>query len=92
MMGLGLGLSLATVLGGLVVARWAFRGPDRFATKLVVGGFVTRMVLLFSLAALVVASTGVDLGTFVLWLVGFYFALVMVEAWLLARESLGVDR
>jgi hypothetical protein len=92
MMVLGAALSLATVVGGLFLARLAFRGPDRYATKLVVGGFVTRMILLFSLTAGVVAATGIDVGTFVLWLVGFYFALVLVEAWLLSRESLEAAR
>ena len=92
MMALGAGLSLATIVGGLWLAQVAFRGPDRYATKLVVGGFVTRMILMFSLTAGVVAVTGLDVGTFVIWLVGFYFTLVMVEAWLLARESLEIDR
>jgi hypothetical protein len=84
---LGGGLSLATIVGGLWFARLAFRGPDRFATTLVVGGFVTRMALLCLLTATIVATTGIELASFLIWLVGFYFVLVVLEAWLLARES-----
>lgn len=85
-MALGAGAALATVLGGYWLARLAFRGPDRFATKLVVGGFITRMILLFGIAAAVVLATGADPASFVLWLVSFYFALILVEAWILARQ------
>jgi hypothetical protein len=87
-MALGAAVSLASVLGGYYLARFAFRGPDRFATKLVVGGFITRMVLLFGISAAVVAATGVDPSAFVMWLVSFYFALILVEAWILARQPL----
>ena len=57
------------------------------ATRSFVGGFVIRMALLFGVTATVVATTGLDLAGFVLWLVTFYFALVLVEAWILARRS-----
>jgi len=87
-MALGNVVALASVLGGWWLAKLAFRGPDRFATKLVVGGFVTRMVLLFGFAAVVVTATGTDPSAFVLWLVSFYFALILVEAWVLARQPL----
>ncbi len=87
-MALGNVVALASVLGGWWLAKLAFRGPDRFATKLVVGGFVTRMVLLFGFAAVIVTSTGADPSAFVLWLVSFYFALILVEAWVLARQPL----
>lgn len=92
MMALGAAVSLASVLGGFWVARFAFRGPDRFATKLVVGGFVTRMVLLFAVTGAVAAVTGVPPSAFVLWLVSFYFVLILVEAWILARQPLENDR
>jgi hypothetical protein len=87
MMAVGAGASLVTVVGGFWLAQLAFRGPDRFATKLVVGGFVTRMVLLFGLVTALVAAAGLRLAAFVLWLVGFYFALILVEAWMLARPA-----
>jgi hypothetical protein len=86
MMAVGAAASFATVLGAFHVARLAFRGPDRFATKLVVGGFVTRMVLLFAAAALLVSVAGLEPSSFVLWLVAFYFAQILAEAWILARD------
>ena len=91
-MALGASVALASVVGGFWLARLAFRGPDRYATKLVVGGFVTRMVLLFGTAVAVVAATGADPADFVLWLVSFYFALILVEAWILARQPSETDR
>lgn len=87
MMGIGAGLSLATVLGGYACVRLAFRGPDQYAVKLVVGGFVIRLVLLVLALASLVSLTGIDPGRFVLWLVTFYFTLVMAEAWILARAE-----
>jgi hypothetical protein len=87
MVGVGAGLALLTVLGGYAAARLAFRGPDRYAVKLVVGGFVVRLVLLVLLLAALVAFTGLDPARFVLWLVTFYFVLVLAEAWLLARAE-----
>ena len=87
MMAVGAGLSLAIVLGGYGCVRLAFRGPDQFAVKLVVGGFVIRLVLLALLMAALVTFTGIDPGRFVLWLVTFYFTLVMAEAWILARAE-----
>jgi hypothetical protein len=92
MMGLGGAISLASVVGGFWLARIAFRGPDRFATKLVVGGFVARMVLLFGVCGAVAAATGIEPAAFVPWLVGFYFALILVEAWILARHPLEAER
>ena len=91
MMAIGAAASLVTVLGAFWLAQLAFRGPDRFATKLVVGGFVTRMVLLFAVAAVLVVVAGLEPSAFVLWLVGFYFAQIIVEAWLLARQPLEVN-
>jgi hypothetical protein len=88
MMAVGAGLSLAVVVGGYWVARLALRGPDRFATKLVVGGFVIRLVLLFAALGAIVAATELDPSRFVLWLVSFYFVLIMVEAVLLARDGM----
>ena len=87
MMGIGAGLSLAIVLGGYACVRLAFRGPDQYAVKLVVGGFVIRLVLLALAMAALVNLTGIDPGRFVLWLVTFYFTLVMAEAWILARAE-----
>jgi hypothetical protein len=87
MLALGAGLGLASVLGGYFCSALAFRGPDRYATKLVVGGFLIRMALLFALVAAIVSATGIEPSRFILWLVCFYFVLVMVEAWILARES-----
>jgi hypothetical protein len=87
MMGVGAGLSLAIVLGGYGCVRLAFRGPDRYAVKLVVGGFVIRLVLLALALALLINLTDVDPGRFVLWLITFYFTLVMAEAWILARAE-----
>jgi len=88
MMSLGAGMALAVVLGGWWIARLAFRGPDVFATKLVVGGFLVRMILLVLAMFALVAVTDIELSRFVLWLVTFYFALILVEAWILARENL----
>jgi len=88
MMAVGAGVGLAVVVGGYWIAALAFRGPDRFATKLVVGGFVIRLLLLFLVLAALVAGTDLDPSRFVLWLVSFYFVLIMVEAFLLAREGM----
>jgi hypothetical protein len=87
MMAVGAGVSLAIVLGGYGCVRLAFRGPDRFAVKLVVGGFLIRLVLLALALAALVNLTSIDPGRFVLWLVTFYFTLVMAEAWILARAE-----
>ncbi|MCA9729216.1 MAG: hypothetical protein KC729_16130 [Candidatus Eisenbacteria bacterium] len=87
MMAIGAGVGLATVVAGYYVARFAFRGPDRFATKLVVGGFMVRMVLLFGAMAALMAATDLDPSRFVLWLVTFYFVLILVEAFLFARSG-----
>jgi hypothetical protein len=88
MMSVGAGLSLLTVLGGYWCARLALRGPDRYAVKLVVGGLLIRIVLLVGAIIGFVALTGLDPGRFVLWVVTFYFALVMAEAWILARREM----
>lgn len=85
---LGSGTALVAVIGGWYVAQLAFRGPDVFATKLVVGGFLVRLILLALTMTALVLVTGVEPARFVLWLVTFYFVLILVEAWLLARESL----
>ena len=87
MMALGAGVAWACVLGGWWIAQLAFRGPDVFATKLVVGGFIVRMGLLILTLVALVATTGIEPSRFVLWLVSFYVALILVEAWILARES-----
>lgn len=84
---LGAGLAFAIVLVGYVVAKLAFRGPDRFGTKLVVGGFLVRLVFLAASLFLVAEVAHVELGRFILWLVLFYFALILAEAWVLARQS-----
>jgi hypothetical protein len=91
MMGVGAVASLVTVLGGYWIAQLAFRGPDRFATKLLVGGFVTRMFLLFGVVAMLVLAAKLPITAFMLWLVGFYFALILVEAWLLSRPAAGSE-
>ena len=88
MMGLGAGLGLAIVLGGYYCVQLAFRGPDRYAVKLVVGGFVVRLGLLFAALAVLAAATDIPVSRFVLWLVAFYFVLVLAEAWILAREQM----
>lgn len=86
-MSLGAGLALVVVLGGWWIARLAFRGPDVFATKLVVGGFIVRMAMLVLAMFALIAVTDIEPGRFVLWLVSFYFALILVEGWILAREN-----
>jgi hypothetical protein len=84
---LGAGVGLLTVLAGYFFVRIAFRRPDRFGVKLVVGGFVFRVVLLGLVLFGVLRATGIPLERFVLWIVFFYFSLVMAEAWALARQS-----
>jgi hypothetical protein len=86
-MALGGGVALFAVVGGWWIARFAFRGPDVFATKLVVGGFLVRVVLLACVMTLLVTAAGLDPARFVLWLVAFYFVLLLAEAWILAREN-----
>ena len=88
MMGVGAGAGLATVLGGYYCMQLAFRGPDRFAVKLVVGGFLMRLVLLMLTLVALVTLAKIEPSRFVLWLVGFYVALVLAEAVILARESM----
>jgi hypothetical protein len=92
MMGLGAGVALVSVLGGYFIAQMAFRGPDRFASKLVLGGFLIRLVLLALTMTVIVTVTRIPLSRFVLWLVAFYFVLLMAEAWILARESTSAHR
>ena len=94
----GMPPALASTIGtsvrtrsGVISAPGSFR-HSRFGFKaaavMVVGGFMTRMVLLFGISAAVVAATGADPAAFVMWLVSFYFALILVEAWILARQPL----
>lgn len=87
MMMMGAGVGLATVLAGSFCARLALRGPDRFGVKIVVGGFFFRMVLLGLLLTAIVRLARFPLDSFILWMTFFYFSLVMVEAWLLARQA-----
>lgn len=87
MVGVGAALALLIVLGGYGIARLVFRGPDRYAVKLAVGGFLVRLVLLVLSLVAFVAITGLDPERFVLWVVTFYFVLVMAEAWMLARAE-----
>jgi hypothetical protein len=87
MMSLGAAVGLAVVLAGSQLARFALRGPDRFGIRVVVGGFVFRLALLGLFLAGISRATNVPLEGFVLWMVFFYFALVMTEAWLLARKA-----
>ena len=78
---------LAIVIGGYYCAQLAFRGPDRYAVKLVVGGFLVRLVLLALTLVLLVSVTDIPPARFILWLLAFYFVLVVAEAWMLAREA-----
>ena len=87
MMGIGAGAGLAIVVGGYWCAQLAFRGPDAYAVKLVVGGFLIRLALLAMTLAVFGLVTDISPARFVLWLIAFYFLLVMAEAWILARES-----
>ena len=87
MMGIGAGAGLAIVVGGYWCAQLAFRGPDAYAVKLVVGGFLIRLALLALTLAAFGVATDISPARFVLWLIAFYFLLVMAEAWILARES-----
>jgi hypothetical protein len=87
MMGLGASVGLAAVLSGFYSVRFALRGPDRFGVNAAVGGFVFRVAMLSLLLAGIAKTTQLPLERFVLWIVFFYFALVMVEAWILAQRS-----
>jgi hypothetical protein len=91
MMALGAGLSLAIVLGGYFSVRFLLRGPSRFAAGLMVAGFVARFAFFFLAVAFLVATTDLEPGRFILWMIGFYFILVMAEAAIVARsgEDLG---
>ena len=88
MVGLGAGLAFLTVIAGYGFAKLAFRGPDPFAAKVMVGGFLIRMILLVVFLAAFVSATGMDLGQFILWVITFYFALIMAEAWVLAKGEM----
>ncbi len=87
MLAVGAGLGLFAVLGGYFCNRLVFRGPDRHAVKIAVGGFLMRIALLIVALLLIVRFTGARPERFVLWLVSFYVILVMAEAWVLARAS-----
>lgn len=88
MMAVGAGLAFLTVLAGYGFAKLAFRGPDPFASKVMVGGFLIRISLLIVVLATFTKATGIDLAQFILWVITFYFALVMAEAWILARGEM----
>ncbi|NNE43602.1 MAG: hypothetical protein HKN12_05300 [Gemmatimonadetes bacterium] len=88
MMAIGAALAFTTVLAGYGFAKLAFRGPDPFASKIMVGGFLIRMILLIVVLSVFVKATGLDLGQFIFWVITFYFALVMAEAWILARAEM----
>ena len=88
MMMMGAGVGLGIVLAGSFCARLALRGPDRFGVKVVVGGFFFRLVLLGLLLTAIVRLARFPLESFILWMTFFYFSLVMVEAWLLARQAM----
>jgi hypothetical protein len=87
MLAVGAGLGLFAVLGGYACHQLVFRGPDRYAAKIAVGGFLVRITLLILSLFLVVRLTGARPERFVLWLVSFYVILVMAEAWVLARAN-----
>jgi hypothetical protein len=92
MMGIGAGAGLAIVVGGYWFAQLAFRGPDTYAVKLVVGGFLLRLGLLALTLTALVLGTDLAPARFVLWLIAFYFLLVMAEAWILARENVSTTK
>jgi hypothetical protein len=87
MMSVGAAAGFAVVAGGYWCAQVAFRGPDTYAVKLVVGGFLARLVLLALAITGIALLAGIPPARFVLWLVGFYFLLVTAEAWILARAA-----
>jgi hypothetical protein len=86
MLGVGAGTALTVVLVGYGIVVAALRGPDRMAVQTVVGGFMVRMALLV-LCLIGLSKIGLKLEAFVLWLIAFYVALVLAEAWVLARQG-----
>ena len=92
MMGVGAGAGFAIVLGGYFCAQLAFRGPDTYAVKLVVGGFLARLALLAVTILVLALVAGIPPARFVLWLIAFYFLLVTAEAWMLARAAVSAPR
>ena len=91
MMGLGAGLGLATVLGGYFCLQYVFRLPQKFAVTFVVGGLVVRLALLVLLITIVVLTTDFEPSRFLLWVVAFYFALVVGEAWIFMRQTFATE-
>ena len=69
---------------GLLVA---FRNVKQFAVLIVLGGFLVRFAILFALLAWISRALDVNLSQTVLWLVGFYMVLVIVEAWSLSTRE-----
>ena len=66
MMGIGAGAGLAIVVGGYWCAQLAFRGPDAYAVKLVVGGFLIRLALFALTLAAFALATDISPARFVL--------------------------
>jgi hypothetical protein len=92
MMAVGATAGFAVVVGGYWCAQVAFRGPDTYAVKLVVGGFLARLVLLALAILGITLIAGIPPARFVLWLIVFYFLLVTAEAWMLARAAASAPR
>jgi hypothetical protein len=84
---LGAGLSWMTVLASYAALAVAFRNVKQLQMVIVLGGFLVRMLMLFGLLTLIAKTMIVNLSQLVLWLVGFYLVLVVVEAWTLSNQT-----
>ena len=85
---LGAGLSWMTITLSYLLLAWVWRRSRQLQVALVTAGFLVRVVLLFGLLAWIARTFVVNLNQLVLWLVGFYFVLVVVEA----RELAAAER
>lgn len=84
---LGAGLSWMTVLTSYAAIVLVFRNAKQLQMVIVLGGFLVRMLMLFGLLTLIAKTMLVNLNQLVLWLVGFYLVLVVVEAWTLSNQT-----
>ncbi len=84
---LGAALSLVTIVSSYLALAAVFGRSRQLASIIVLGGFVVRVAMLFALLAFIARHFDVVLEQVVLWSVGFYFLLILVEARALDTRS-----
>jgi MFS family permease len=81
----GIGLSLATILAGYLMNRWAFGRSRRVFMGVVVGGMIGRLVVVSLILVWVTLNLRIPLLTFFVSLSISYLTFQIIEAWSIHR-------